>query len=700
MVTLPKVQLSDMKKSFVWLTSYLSHDNKANYLAAEKIMSVLDDSERCEKKEQYHFITEKLFYLLKLNAPNWFTNEPKEYDLPCLMITPERDIMILQGRSGGAYLCETEKGKTQLATLPEGAHYCSIHRSETDEHTLTAQETFKATLKSEPRWLVLAIVASAIGSIIALATSLYSMQVYDRVFGSHSYSTLIVLTAGVFIALSIDLPIKMARSNIIDNATISIDKKCANSVFLKLLNIRLDQLPDSIGTLAAQVKSYETVRGFYISLLLFLTTDGPFAIFFIVIIAFLGGPVIAAIPLVFMFLSFMVGMYYKNRIINSANDGMFASNKRQGLLVEAIEGAETRKANGGHWKLLGRWNELSAQTNSEFVAMKHMSDNSMYLSAMLQQLSYIGIIAVGAYISLSTPDLTTGTLVACSILSGRALSPVSIIPGLLVQWANAKTSLRSLESIYKLGSENDAERSIYLHAIRGDISMSNLELSYQGQSTKLKIDNISISAGEKVAILGPVGVGKSTLLKAMGGLIKPAQGQVLVDGIDILQISSERRNELLGFMPQKLTFFSGTLKENLLTGLPIIAEDNIIAAARKTGLINLINSRSDGLNMKIYEGGGGLSQGQKQLVGITRLLLMKPNVWFLDEPTSSMDIPTESHCLNALQSTIRPEDTLILVTHKPSNLVLVDRIIVLTHQGVVLDGNKKEVMDRLFTSQV
>jgi ATP-binding cassette subfamily C protein LapB len=679
-----------------WLSTYLMRDVKNITIAKEDVYLAMQSVREINDNDNLIKQVTLLLQLTQYETAVW-TNAPELAELPMVAVHESFGLMIVYGKNTeGAWLVQTMSGRGQVSSWLKGTSFTRVHAFLKMREVGSARAEFLKILKQEPRWIVFVILASFVGAGLALLTSLYSMQVYDRVIGSHSLQTLEVLTIGVVIAYLIDLPTKMARSAIIDKASASIDKKCANAVFSRLLAVRLDQFSGSVGTLAAQVKGYESIRSFAIALILFLTTDAPFALLFLLVVFLIGGPIISLVPVIFLIVSIFIGLVSKKQIVSSAHGITVSGNKRQGLLVEAIEGAETLKATGARWRVMGKWNALSAQSVAEYTVIKHMSDRASYLAAFNQQLSYIFLIATGAYLTISSTTLSTGGLVACTILSGRVLTPMSMIPGLLVQWAHAKTALESLDSMFRLETDNAHSKTpLSPETLRGEIKITDVVCQYPGQIQPIKVNDISIFPGEKVAILGAIGSGKSTLLRAIAGLTKPSEGQVLLDGMNVLQIAPECRAEKIGFLPQSITLFSGTLRDNLNAGLPHISETQILETSTATGLSQLINSRDEGIDLPIMEGSAGLSGGQRQLVGITRLLIQSPDLWLLDEPTSAMDEGTEQRCIKVLQKAVQPKQTFIIVTHKPSLLVLVDRIIVMTPSGVVLDGPKEEVLEKI-----
>lgn len=560
----------------------------------------------------------------------------------------------------------------------------------------TAYALFRNALVARKDIFVQAAAASLLANVLALAAALYSMQVYDRVIPTQGISTLLVLTVGVLIAIVLELIVKFARAHVLESGVKGMDLELSDAIFARLLGIRMDQFPASVGTLSAQLRSYEMIRRFASSATLYLVVDTPFALIFLAVIALLAGVKMAAIPVVFFALALAIGLLYRQRIARHAESGNAAANHKLGLLVETVESAESIKAAGAGARQIERWNTLSRQAVDDDVQIQRYSEQATYLAAFMQQASYILLVAIGAWIASTSTDLTMGGLIACAILSGRVLGPIAALPGLIVQWAHARSALDSLEKVFALQGDNHAvARPLSPEQIHGEWRIENLKFAYPGRPRPLNLPLTLIRPGEKVAIIGPIGAGKSTLLKLMAGLFAPGEGQVLLDGLDIQQIDRAHLSARLGYLPQEVKLLAGSLRDNLLVGLGDVTDAALLDASRGIGLDQLIASHPQGLDMPIFEGGKGVSGGQKQLIALTRLLLSRPAAWLLDEPTAAMDEATEQKSLAALRQAIAPEHTLILVTHKPVLLGLVDRFIVLLPGGGVIDGPKAVVLERL-----
>ncbi|MBP2281020.1 ATP-binding cassette subfamily C protein LapB [Psychrobacter sp. PL15] len=557
-------------------------------------------------------------------------------------------------------------------------------------------QLLKKDLKNYRGIVVEAVVASFLINMLALAVSLFSMQVYDRVIPTRSEYTLIILASGVGLVILFETFMKFARSKIMDKVVVNLDQYLSREVFQRLLSVRIDQMPGSVGSMAAQLRGYEQVRSFYTASTLFGLVDIPMAIIFVSLIIVIGNPLVALVPIVAAVIAIILGFSARRKIDSIAAVGAAASYRKTGILVETVEGVETIKAGSGNWKFLSRWLDVMNITTKNDLDMKHANDNLSYLSQMIQQTSYVGIVIVGSFVVMSG-DMTMGGLIACSILGGRILAPVMSIPSLLIQHSHAKAAKLNIEQLFSLKQDNHGvSHPLSPSKIAGNFNLDKVTFNYQNNDQPaLAINSLNITAGERIAVLGPIGSGKSTLLKVMSGLYAATQGRILLDGLDIQQISRESLSEQVGYLQQDHRLFEGTLRENLLIGLPAPSDDVMREALVKTGLIKLVASHSSGLDLPISEGGKGLSGGQKQLVAFTRLLLTKPSVLLMDEPTASMDNRQELQCIDVLNKEFGQGHTLIVSTHKMPLLQLVDRIIIMDNQKIVMDGPKAQVLEQL-----
>ena len=556
-------------------------------------------------------------------------------------------------------------------------------------------EQVKETLGKFRVELIEAGLASAFIGTLALATSLFSMQVYDRVIPTRSEYTLVILSLGVLLSILIELAMKYARSHLMDYVVVGVDNRLSREVFQRFLQLRVDQIPASVGSLAGQMRGYEQVRSFYTATTLFTLIDLPMGILFLLVMMFVGSPWVATVPLVFGIIALYLGLAIRKKITQLATDGAALSNMKTGLLVEAVEGIETIKAGSGGWKFLSRWISVNSMTIKSDLRMRTATESVGYLSATIQQISYAGLVVVGSVVVMQG-QMTMGALIACSILSGRILAPIMAVTGMLVQQAHAKAAMQGLEKIYELKTDNHGvDRPLVPRQIKGHYSALDVQFSYGDNPPALVLPKLEIKPGECIAILGPIGAGKSTLLRLLTGLYHPQKGRILLDGLDLAHISRQVINQHIGYLQQDHRLFQGTLRENLLIGLPDPGDDAMNAAMQRTGMDRFVSAHPKGLDRAISEGGKGLSGGQRQLVAFTRLILCNPNMLLLDEPTATMDDEQERRCLQVLAEEVQAGKTLLVVTHKPSILPLVSRIIVIAGNSIVADGPRDAVLQQL-----
>jgi len=558
----------------------------------------------------------------------------------------------------------------------------------------SASEWFATAVRAHRSIFMEAILATFLISLIGLASAMYTMQVYDRVVPTKGYSTLMVLTVGVAIAMVLELVAKQVRAHMVDRACKAIDQDLSSVFFGKALDIRLDARPKTVGTFASQIRHFESVRNFMTSSTLFIFADAPFALFFVGVIAIIGGQV-ALVPLLVLPLSFLLGMFFRKPIERYTAMHMEESNRKNGLLIEAIDGIESVKSVNGEWKLLDRWRELTGTIAQSELKMRALSTLSTNMTQTMQQVSYVGMIAVGAYL-ITQGEITMGALIACSIIGGRALAPLAQVPNLIVQWKQAKIALDVLDNIMEMPGEREPEvRLVIPEGCDGQLRVEEVQFGYHPEIPALQVPKLEVNSGERIAVLGSIGSGKSSLIKVLAGLYKPQQGRVFLDGVDTSLIAPEFIREHTGYLPQDVRLFNGTLRDNLVLGLPSPNDETILAACKLTGLDRVIQSNPKGLELEIAEGGRGLSGGQRQLVGLTRMLLLKPSVLFLDEPTASMDAQTEMMVMRHLFKEMPRSSTLVIVTHKIAILPHVDRVIVMDKGRIILDGPRDKIMTML-----
>ncbi|MFN5095981.1 MAG: ATP-binding cassette domain-containing protein [Limnohabitans sp.] len=651
-------------------------------------------------------LLDALAQLSQWPKPQW-AEKPDEGRLPCVVISPEGQLGIITARTPEGlwatnwWLPESRQFAEKAAPGFSPGHVF-VRMRMTAPFFISQSPSLQliwTELRAQKRGL-LDIAAGTIAiSLLALATSFYTMQVYDRVVPTQATATLWVLSIGVLLSVLLETFGKWLRSKQIHSLTDAVDQNLARSVYGRFLSVRLDQVPASVGATSSRLRSYESIRAFLLSLSTQAMVDIPLALFTLGVLALIGGW-LALVPGMFLVLGLLIGIMFHNRMDQLAKLATPAQHQKSGLLVESIEGAETIKSGQGGWRMLSKWLDITDESRQHEQSMRQLTEMQQLLVTMFQQIAYVGLVAAGALV-IGHADFTMGALIACSILSGRILAPIATIPALIMQWAQTRVSLQDLDRLWALQLDHPpGTEPIVIEPLRGQYELIDIQMSYNG-TVALNVKQLRILAGEKVAILGGIGSGKTSMLRLLSGMYKAGQGRALLDGIDLDHIAKGSLAHQIGFVPQDGRLFAGTLRDNLVLGMNDPGDDALLQAARETGLFEaVIAAHPKGIAREIFEGGQGLSGGQRQLVHITRSVLRNPRIWLLDEPTASMDSPLENHVIQTLQNKLRatPQtqpSTLVLVTHKPQLLVLVQRIIVMANQQVILDGPRDQVLQQL-----
>jgi len=553
---------------------------------------------------------------------------------------------------------------------------------------------FWGTLWHFRRYYLEAGVAAVLVNLLAVATALFIMNVYDRVVPNQAFETLTVLAIGVLIAIGFEFLARNLRAYFLDYAGKKADVVLASRILAQALGLRLDASPASSGTFAAQVRELESLRDFMSSATMITLTDLPFTLFFVWIVHLIGGP-LYLVPLLALPVVVLAGLLVQWPLSYLMRKHLRETAARHGLLVEAVGNLETLKALNAEGVIQGRWEEWTALSGDTATKSRFLSGLVVNFAALVQQGATIAVVVWGVYL-IAAGELTVGALIACVILTGRSLAPLGQLAGLLTRFQQARASYFMLDELMRRDVERPPGRR-FLHrpSIKGDLRFGEVSFAYPGEKAEaLKGVSFAVAAGERVAILGRIASGKSTLLKLLLGLYQPASGSVTLDGADIEQFDPADLRRGIAYVGQDATLFQGSLRDNLALARPAADDEEILAAARISGLDTLVDQHPLGFDMPVGEGGRGLSGGQRQAVAIARAALTDAPVVLLDEPTSAMDHSTEQLCLARLGEWLRGR-TLLLVTHKPSMLNLVDRILVLDAGRLVMDGPREQVLAQL-----
>ncbi|HVJ00182.1 MAG TPA: ATP-binding cassette domain-containing protein [Sphingomonas sp.] len=636
------------------------------------------------------------------DQPQPVRGKPRAHAFPMLVHSPTAGWWIAeQWETGDTFRV---RGLGQEAVLPFSGDLSFFQVRFPDPlrggRRLSAISIFRDALLQRKDLFVAGMIATLLSNTIALVTSLFSMQVYDRVIPRASFSTLIVLVIGVAVALLIDLALRITRALLVEREAQKIDAETSEFFFARAQSVRLDARSMGVGTMASQLRGLEQVRSVMSASSLFLIADLPFAALFVLVIFWLGGP-LAIVPLISFPLALLLAVILARGIRRSTDRAQISGNRKNGLLVESLDSAETVKANRGGWYMLGRWNRLLHEVHAHEYPVKRWSAVSSSVFTTLQQMTYVVLIAFGA-VEVAGGRMTTGALVACAIITGRVNGPlIAQLPNFIIQWGYARSSLKQLDGILDLPQDHPAETAnLRPDNLDGQLRLERVSFVYPGAKDGLEIERLRIDPGERVGVIGGIGSGKSTLLRILAGLYAPQQGSVTINGLDMTQIADDLLRQHVGYLPQEFRLINGSLRDNILLGLPDPGDKVLLDAAATTGLSHLIARHPWGLDLPISEGGRGLSGGQRTLTGLTRLLLSDPGLWLLDEPTANLDAGTEKTVLAAIQAKMRKDSTFVMVTHKMSLLNLVNRVVVLAGGRVTIDGPTAEVLKRLQTSGV
>ncbi|NDV18293.1 type I secretion system permease/ATPase [Pseudodesulfovibrio sp. JC047] len=541
--------------------------------------------------------------------------------------------------------------------------------------------------------------ASIMTNIIIVASPLFVMNVYDRVIPNNAMETLWALAIGIAIAYVFDFLLKNLRSYFVDVAGRNADVIIGSRIMNHLMSARLDHMPESAGAVANNIREFESLREFFGSSSLVALIDLPFLFLFIFVIYFIGGPIaypiFIAVPIVIL-----VGLFLQIPFQRIIEDHYKESTQKHALLFEIVQGLETIKTSMAEGRMQARWESvvgMSALSNSR---AKIMANISISFSVFITQMVSVAVVIIGVFL-ISKGELTVGGLIACNILSGRAMAPLSAVAGLLSRFQQSRMALNALDMLMEMPSERPDEKETFHYGeIEPSLTMTDVSFSYPGTDKAVLHDvNFKLAPGEKVGIVGRTGAGKSTLGKLCVGLYQPVEGAVQLGDIDLRQMDVADLRRKVGYISQDSLLFYGTLKDNIAFGLPEADDQSINFAADISGVNDFVRDHPAGFGMMVGERGSSLSGGQRQAVTIARAVLPDPEILIMDEPSSNMDNQSEFRLKERLRPFVE-DKTLIVITHRHSMLDLVDRLVIMDRGKIVVDGPKKAVLDGLKSGKI
>lgn len=564
----------------------------------------------------------------------------------------------------------------------------------------TSSHWFWGGIKENRRLYRDVVLGSVAINIFALAMPLFVLNIYDRVVPNHATETMWVLSVGVLLVLVFDLTLRLMRSSFVDLAASRADVKLSSRIMARVMGMRMEAKPASTGSFVAMLQSFESVRSFIGSATVIAMVDLPFVLMFIAIIGLIGPALVIPIVVGVLFI-LLYALGAQGKLHDLSETTLKVGAQRNATLVESVSQLETVKALRGESRVQGQWEQASAFLSRTGAQLKFLGTSVTSIAQWTQNTVGVCVILIGVYLIIKG-DLSQGGLIAAYMLSSRALAPVSQAAALLAQYHQSSTALDSLNRVMETPVERGDQGYIDRPAVKGLIKFDKVTFRYpQAENDSLRDVSISIAPGQKVALLGRVGCGKSTLQKLLLGLYQPTAGAVLIDDIDIRQFDPLQLRRHIGYVPQDVRLFFGSLKDNIIAGggSDGVDDELLLKAIQLSGLDSLVSSHPQGVELQVGEGGQMLSGGQRQAVAIARAVVHDPSVLLLDEPTSAMDHASEEAFKRNLKE-FGVGKSMLVVTHRTSLLSLVDRIVVIDSGKVVADGERDSVMEALRKGQI
>jgi len=538
------------------------------------------------------------------------------------------------------------------------------------------------------------LLASILVNIFVLAAPLFTMNVYDRVIPNNAKETLFVFTIGVVLAYVIDIFLKYSRTYLLEIAAKKSDIIMSSIIFEKVLDLKMASHPKSVGSFASNLKDFDSIRSFLTNSTMTALVDMPFAILFLVVIYFIGGNIVI-IPIITILLILIYAFIIKNPLARSIEATHEVNAKKNSVIIEALQNIETIKTHNLHSTVQYDYEEATGEIAKKSLKSRLMSSSIPTITSFFVQLNTVFVVFYGVYL-ISDFELTMGALIAVVILTSRTISPMGQAAALITNYSDAKSSYEVIQNILSQPMERPrAKEFIQRLDYAGKIEFRDVSFSYEEGGVKA-LDGVdfTINKGEKVAIIGRIGSGKSTIEKLILSLYSPTQGAILIDDIDITQIDPTDLREHISYVPQDINLFNGSVKSNIKAKFPHATDEVMLKASLLSGVDEFVKINPHGYEMLVGERGAGLSGGQRQSVGIARAFLNDTKIVLLDEPTNAMDSLSELRFINNLQAHMSDE-TMILVTQKMNLLSLVDRVIVIHHGKIEHDGKTQDIIQKL-----
>ena len=538
------------------------------------------------------------------------------------------------------------------------------------------------------------LLATFLVNLFVIAGPIFTLNVYDRIIPHNATDTLWVLACGVGLIYIFDLILKNIRTYFLENTARRSDVILSSMLFEQAMNLKLRDKPGSIGSFSSIIRDFDGIRSFFASCAITAFIDLPFAVIFLLVIYSINH-LIVLIPLATVLLIFVISIpmrYLIQKTIDSTHD---ATHHRNSVLIESLSNLEAIKAYNAGSSMQWHWEESCGFIADKSQRSRVKSGFLSTMSAFLTQVNSVAIIIAGVYL-IKDGELTMGGLIAVNILASRSISPMAQAVSLMLNFGQMKAGLKSLNTFMQKDVERpENKKFIHRPNFKGDIEFKDVGFNYPEEQSRA-VSNLSfhINSGERVGIIGAVGSGKSTIGKLLLSLFEPDEGSIFIDGLNINQIDPADLRHNFSYVPQDVTLFSGSVRDNITLKSAHASDDAIIRAARIGGVNTFTDRHPQGMDLQVGEKGTRLSGGQRQSVAVSMAFIEKSPIVLLDEPTNAMDFNTEAQVIANI-GRITKERTTIIITHKPSILKIVDRLLVMDKGKLVMDGPKDDILARL-----
>lgn len=635
-------------------------------------------------------------------------NELPSMLLPCILMLKNKKALVLQEldiENNKAIVSLPETGGEEQLSIEElesnfvgylflikqqyrGDRNFDVHLDNSKEHWLWQKIKNTSSIYRD------VIIASVMINIFALVSPLFVMNIYDKVVPNLAFESLWVLAIGAGIAYIFDLILKQLRGYLIDVAGKKIDIEVSSKLFAKVIGMPLEKRSPSVGGMAKQLGEFDSIREFLSSATISALVDLPFAILFMFCIWLVAGDLVI-FPIIASILIISYTLLNQSKLRKAIEESNKFSSLRHGHLIECLSALESIKANGAEGVVQSAWQQMVGHTSTWLLKSKVITNSVLNFANFIVQISVVAVVVLGVY-RVSDNLISMGGIIAAVMLTGRAISPIAKLAGLMTRSNQTLSALKQLDTLME--QEGEFEDKAHLASrtkLSGNIHADNISFRYPSASAdSLQPMSVNIKQGERVAIVGHNGSGKTTLAKLLLGLYQPSKGNIQFDGLNHQQIHPSDLRKNIGYLPQDIVLFHGTIRDNILFGTRQVTEYQLIRAVQLSGVSAFTDHNSQGLDQQVGESGSALSRGQRQSIVLARAILNSPQILLLDEPTASLDARAEKQFIASINATAK-DRTMLLITHKMDLLKLVDRILVLDKGKLIIDGPKDKVLAQL-----